>query len=51
MTWGKGKYLGVAEALPKEDDLCNEGGVGHYHGDGTEHRLQVVRQLCPARIA
>ena len=44
-------YLGVPKAFSEEDDLRNEVGVWHHHGDGTEHGLQVVWQLCAASVA
>jgi hypothetical protein len=36
--------------LSKEDDLRNEGRVGHHHGDWSEHALEIVRQLSTACI-
>ena len=39
---GRGKYLSVAEAFPKQDDLSDECGVGDDHWYGPEHGLQVV---------
>ena len=42
--------LGVVEAFAEEDDLSNQGRVGHNHGDGSEHRLEVVGQLRATRV-
>ena len=42
--------LCIVEAFAEEDDLSNQGRVGHNHGDGSEHRLEVVGQLRATRV-
>lgn len=39
-----------SEPVREESVLGDDQRVRHAHGDGTEHRLQVVRQLCTARV-
>ena len=43
-------YLGVAKSLCKEQDLADEVTIRHHHGDGTEHGLEIVWQLCAASV-
>ena len=47
----KNAYLCITEAFTKQDDLSDEVGVGHHHGDGSEHGLEIVRQLRPTSVA
>ncbi len=44
-------YLALTESLSKEDNLRNHGRVWYNHRDGSEHALQVVRQLSSTGIA
>lgn len=45
------EYLAVAKALPKKDDFCDESGIGHHHGNWTEHGFKILRKLCATSIA
>ena len=44
-------HLALGEAFSVEDDLGNHGRVWHNHSNGSEHALEVIRQLCAPGIA
>lgn len=45
-----GQVPGVPETLAEQHYFRDQLGVRHHHGYGAEQRLQVVRQLRPARV-
>lgn len=44
-------YLTVVEALGEQEDLSDLGGIGHHHGDGPEHGLEVIWELGSAGVS
>lgn len=43
-------HLAVVKALSKEQDLGDQSRVWNHHGDGSEHGLEVVRELSATSI-
>ena len=46
-----GEHSGVLETVRVKSNLSDHCIVGYHHCHGTEKCLQIVRELCPSRVA